>query len=51
MYEYITVALGNHKPYSKWITLLSLSKYNLTIEIVNHPVVNYFEIAEAPVFR
>lgn len=38
-------------PYSKWITLLSLGKYNLTTEIVSHPAVNDFEIAEAPVFR
>lgn len=25
-------------------------KYNLTIEIANHQAVNYFQIAEAPVF-
>lgn len=38
-------------PYSKWVTLLSLGKYNLTTEIVNHPAVNDFEIAGALVFR
>lgn len=26
-------------------------KYNLTVEIANHQAVNYFQIAEAPVFR